>query len=49
VRNAALWAEIELSYRLPFMVAQAYLDGVPHLQHLPSGSALCLPVMAAKK
>jgi hypothetical protein len=25
------------------------LNGVPHLQHLPSGSVPCLPVMVAKK
>jgi hypothetical protein len=25
------------------------VDGVPHLQHLPTGFAPCLPVMVAKK
>ena len=26
-----------------------YLDGVPHIQHLPSGFVSCLLVMAAKR
>ena len=48
-RGTAIWRLSGLLAGTLVEITNLYLDGVPHLQHLPSGFAPCLPVMVAKK